>query len=223
MKKMFLSAFLMMLLLSNSKAQQVVPVYQEPRHKQVLLNKYVRVIDALIENGDTSLFHIHAAPSAFVIMNDVSYSNQEMGQPFSTVTFKKGHAWFSSYADGPVTHRVVAPKNVEIHAFDVEILGNFKGEFSSWKLMSADTIYNNEKSAGYRITLTAENPVVQFESRGPIVAILVEGEEIQIKQPDSRVDIGLEEGDYGYIRPTSAFSIRLKSGDAAKLVLIEVK
>ncbi|MEY3432421.1 MAG: hypothetical protein RL131_357 [Bacteroidota bacterium] len=223
MKSSLAAAFLMILFISRINAQQVVPVYQEPRHQQVLLNKFVRVMDALIENGDTSLFHTHAAPSAFVIMNDVSFANQVMGQNWTTQKFQKGHSWFSSYADGAVTHRVVAPKNGEIHAFDVEILGNFKGNFTGWKLMTQDTIFVNDKCAAYRIELTSENPTVQFESRGPLVAIFVEGEEIQIKQPDSRVDIGLEEGDYGYIRPTSPFSIRLKSGDVAKLILIEVK
>ena len=37
-----------------------MPVYEEPRHKIVLLNQYVRLIDVNIPPHDTTLYHRHA-------------------------------------------------------------------------------------------------------------------------------------------------------------------
>ena len=77
MKKRILNFLVTSILLVNiSFCQKIVPVFQEPRHNPVLFNKYLRVIEAQIENSDTRLFHVHAAPSAFVFLTDVVYDNQ---------------------------------------------------------------------------------------------------------------------------------------------------
>ena len=41
-----------------------VPVRNEPHHKVVLENDYVRLIEVHIKPHDTTLTHIHAAPSS---------------------------------------------------------------------------------------------------------------------------------------------------------------
>jgi quercetin dioxygenase-like cupin family protein len=49
------------------KAQ--VQVREEPRHRPVLENKYIRLLDVWLPPGDTTLFHIHSTPSVFVILS----------------------------------------------------------------------------------------------------------------------------------------------------------
>ena len=120
MKKRILNFLVTSFLLVNiSFCQKIVPVFQEPRHNPVLLNKYLRVIEAQIENSDSSFFHVHAAPSAFVFLTDVVYDNQVLNLGWTKATSKKGHAWYSSFSDGPSTHRVAAPADGRIHAYDV--------------------------------------------------------------------------------------------------------
>ena len=43
-----------------------VQVSKEPRHKKVLENKYIRLLDVWIKAGDTSMWHIHSTPSLFL-------------------------------------------------------------------------------------------------------------------------------------------------------------
>lgn len=206
------------------RAQQIVPVYKEPRHQQVFLNQYVRVINAFIEDGDTSLYHIHASPSAFVMVREVSYRNQVLGKDWTTMSFKQGQSWFSSFSEGPATHRVGAPKGVSLHAFDVEILGGYeKGNPTAWKPLTQDTSFVNSACAGYRIELTKENPVFSFSPRGPMVAVLIKGELIQISQPDTRVHVDVEAENYGYIHPGFSGKISLKEGESASMVVFEVR
>lgn len=224
-KEKYILCLLFHLLFSvSANAQKIVPVSQEPRHIPVLLNKYIRIIDAQIEGGDTSLFHIHSSPSAFIFLTNVVYDNQILNMPWTKVTSKKGQIWYDAYQKGPVTHRVASPSNERIHAYDIELLSKFSlADNPNWKALLFDTAFTSDKCVGYRIELNSENPSVQFSGRGPMVAILVSGEEITISQPDTRVQLGLEEEDYGYIRPGYGCTIRLKKGEKANLVLFEIR
>ena len=45
---------------AHAAEEIIVPVTQEPRHHVRLENEYLRIIEAIIEPGDQSLFHRHA-------------------------------------------------------------------------------------------------------------------------------------------------------------------
>ncbi len=207
-----------------SYAQKVVQVKDEPRHLPVLLNKYVRVINATIEDEDTSFFHEHSIPSAFVFLTDVVYDDQKLGGEWKKATSKKGYAWFSSFETGPSTHRVAAPKKSRIHAYDVEILSGYEfTKTTDWQPMLKDTVFHADKCVGYRLELTAQQPNIEFSGRGPVVAVLISGEEVVLTQPEFKSNKLLHEEDYGYLRPDIATSISLKKGQKASLVLFEIK
>ena len=57
---------LLLLLMIGYTNWAQVPVREEPHHKPVLENDYVRLLDVHIKPGDTTLYHIHAAPSVIV-------------------------------------------------------------------------------------------------------------------------------------------------------------
>jgi hypothetical protein len=214
----------MFICIEKSVGQKIVPVREEPRHIPVLTNKYIRVINAEIGDGDTSLFHIHETPSAFIFLTDVSYDNQVLNTPWQKLDSKKGYAWYASYQTGGVTHRVGVPHNLRLHAYDIELLSKYAiTENPAWERLPYDTAFVSDRCVGYKIELTNENPTIQFSGRGPIIAIMVSGEEVTITQPETRVKIGLEEEDYGYIRPVYPCTIKINGGDKATLVLFEIR
>ena len=61
------------ILLSSFVLTAQVQVSKEPRHKKVLENKYIRLLDVNIPPGDTSLFHIHSTPSVFLHFTKVGF------------------------------------------------------------------------------------------------------------------------------------------------------
>lgn len=190
----------------------------------VLMNKYVRIINAIIEDEDTSFFHIHAIPSAFIFLTDVVYDDQKLGGEWKKATSKKGYAWYSSFASGPATHRVAAPKNERIHAYDLEILSGFEfTKTNDWQALLSDTIFNADKCVAYRLELNTANPNFVFSGRGPIVAVVVSGEEIGLSQPEFNSVSVLKEEGYGYLRPDLSTTVSLKKGIKASLVLFEIK
>lgn len=225
MKKLILNFLTLTILMVNiSFSQKTVPVFEEPRHVPLLYNKYLRVVEATIEPGDTSLYHTHSSSSAFAVLEDVKYRNQVLGSEWTSIQFKKGYSWYTSYASGPATHRVAAIADNPIHVYDVEILGKWAiVENPNWKPLPLDTIFVSEKCVGYRLELSVAQPTFRFSGRGPTIAILVSGELANISQPDTRVEIGMEEGDYGYIRGGYPCTIALKEGEKASLILFEVR
>ena len=203
--------------------QNPVPVYEEPRHKPVFTNEYVRVIQARIKDTDTSLFHIHATPSAFVFVKPAHYENQVLGEKWTTPNYPKGYAWYSSFAGGPSTHRVAAHPNDEIFAYDVELLSSYAGiDNGAWTPLTKDTIFIADKAAGYRVTLSKQNQSFEIKERGPVVAVLLSGELIAIASADKK-HIELNETDYAYLPENKRHLITLKSKKPAEVIIFEVR
>jgi len=203
-------------------SQKNVPVRKEPRHIPEFSNKYIRVINAQIKDGDTSLFHVHSIPSAFVFLTDVNYDNQILDKPWETLSSQKGHAWYTGYENGEATHRVAVGKKQRLHAYDVEILSRFsKDNDKSWNKLPYDTLFISTRCIAYKVELNKNNPLINFVGRGPMVAVLVSGANITIEQPHSIATIGVE--GFGYIKPVQKCSIEMRDGDISDVVLFEIR
>ena len=210
-------------LLTNVCGQNPVPVYEEPRHKPVFINEYVRIIQARIKDKDTSLFHIHATPSAFVFVKPAHYENQVLGEKWTTPNYPKGYAWYSSFAGSPSTHRVAAHPKDEIFAYDVELLSNYASNTSAkWAPLIKDTIFISDKAAGYRVQLSKQNPSIEFKERGPIVAILLSGEKLSIVGPDKK-EINLKETDYAYLTENKKYILKIFEDNPIEVIIFEVR
>lgn len=202
--------------------QNPVPVFEEPRHKPVFTDQYVRIIQARIKNNDTSLYHIHATPSAFVFVKPAHYDNQVWGEKWTTPNYPKGYAWYSSFASGPSTHRVAAHPNSEIFAYDIELLKSFSNDNKSWAPLTNDTIFVSDKAAGYKLTLSNQTPVFKIQSRGPIVAILLSGKGLEIKSNDS-LSVQLNETEYVYLQHHQQHVMTHKGAEPVEVILFEVR
>jgi hypothetical protein len=83
--------------------QTGVPLEQEPRHRIVFENKYVRIYDALIPPGDVTLFHTHSVDSVAVAINSGKGTNEFLGKAPVDLTPVTGNTGFSK---ATYTHRV---------------------------------------------------------------------------------------------------------------------
>ncbi|MEY3058696.1 MAG: hypothetical protein RL000_48 [Bacteroidota bacterium] len=210
-------------LLTKVCGQNPVPVYEEPRHKPVFTNEYVRIIQARIIDKDTSLFHIHATPSAFVFVKTAHYENQVLGENWTTPNYPKGYAWYSSFAGSPSIHRVAAHPNDEIFAYDVELLSNYLGNSSAkWNPLTKDTIFISDKAAGYRIQLSKQNPSFEIKERGPVVAILLSGERLSIASADKK-QVQLKETDYAYLSENKKHVLKIDGDNPIEVIIFEVR
>lgn len=111
----------------------VVPVYREPRHRQVFESGTTRILDVQVHPGDTSLFHTHAEPILYVNFGNTQLRTQTYGQDWPAPAQGRGAAAggangapaataaprpaappgpavrvmsTTSYVEKPVTHRI---------------------------------------------------------------------------------------------------------------------
>jgi quercetin dioxygenase-like cupin family protein len=115
---------------------RVVPVYEEPRHRQVFQAGTTRILELIVLPGDTSLFHTHTDPIAYVNISSGALRTQELGKDWSQPGGRGGARGAgpaapaapapsvrvtstTSYAQTPVTHRITNTGTTTVHALVV--------------------------------------------------------------------------------------------------------
>ncbi len=87
-------------------AQAGVPVEQEPHHRIIFKNRNVRIYDAQIPPGDSTLFHTHSFDSVSVIAGGGQGTNELIGESPVEFAFPTGDAVFNRAAGAPYTHQL---------------------------------------------------------------------------------------------------------------------
>jgi len=62
--------------LAASQASEPVPVEQEPHHRWIFENQYVRVLDVVLAPSESTLFHTHSHDSIAVRLTDSQVQEQ---------------------------------------------------------------------------------------------------------------------------------------------------
>src|SRR6186997_2084863 len=75
-----------------------VQVSNEPRHKKVFENNYIRLLDVWLQPGDTSLFHIHSTPSVFLYFSGNTIGTQEKDGDWVKEKTVAGKTWYRSFS-----------------------------------------------------------------------------------------------------------------------------
>jgi hypothetical protein len=117
----YIPQILLLIIVCNDVHAQV-PVIKEPHHKPVLVNKYVRLLNVYLNAGDTTQYHIHAAPSVIVMISNSTIGMQKSGEaPSAPGNVTAGATSFVDYEKNPVTHRVYNSGNNIFHVMDIEL------------------------------------------------------------------------------------------------------
>ena len=212
---------LLTLIIISEITNAQVPVRLEPRHKNVLENKYLRLLDVHINPGDTSLFHVHSTPSFFLIFTNTMVGAQVKGQDWTKGKNVTGKAWYQSFLNDTLIHRVTNCDTVPFHVTDMEILAPYNiGR--QIKPLPLDLLFENEKIFAYGISnLSIDKKVIS--KRGPIIVQLVEGEQIMIHDKKTKVTKTIRKGEHLYVKPESSFYFDVQVDRKINLVLIEIR
>jgi hypothetical protein len=114
-------ALLSLFFILSKSINAQIPVYEEPRHKIVLLNPYVRLIDVNILPHDTTLYHRHSTPSVIVFLSKNITGSQVLNGETNTGQAIPGNTVFGDFANKPVSHRVWNQDTTVYHVMDIEI------------------------------------------------------------------------------------------------------
>jgi hypothetical protein len=198
-----------------------VQVSKEPRHKNALENKYVRLLDVHIPPGDTSLFHIHSTPSVFLHYTTTLVCSQIKGMEWVTAKNTEGYTWYRSFINDTLVHRVSNCDTVPFHVTDVELLSPYKPA-NKLQPLPFTVLFENEKVIAYRLTAGAFNNQI-INGRGPMIAQQVAGSDVKLHNKKGKELSQLKAGKHLYIKPGTTFYFSATGDAAINMVLIEIK
>ena len=212
---------LAILFLHTAVVTAQVQVRKEPRHENVLENKYIRLLDVWMQPGDTSLFHIHSTPSLFLHFTNTAVCVQIKGKAWTKNKNTAGNASYTSFVNDTLVHRVSNCDTVPFHVTDMEILSSYKPA-TALKPLPFTVLFDNEKAIAYRLSGTTFNNQL-ITDRGPMVAELVAGDEVICYDTKKKRSTTIKTGKYLYIKPGSSFYFTAKENEKNNLVLFEIK
>lgn len=219
MKYRFL--FLSILLMISLGVQAQVQVRDEPRHKNVLENKYFRVLDVNIPPHDTTLQHIHSTPSVILLFTNTITAQQLKGQDWVKGQSIAGTAIYRDFSKDTVIHKVSNWDTVPYHVTDIELLSIYEPN-SVRKPLLFTVLFDKDRAFAYRLTDSSINKQT-ISNRGPMIAGLVTGDDIVLHDTKNNKSIKIKAGKETYIAPGTSFYLTKTGKKEINLVLFEVK
>jgi hypothetical protein len=213
----YLFAILFIIAYKNVKAQ--VPVIKEPHHKPVLVNDYVRLLDVHLNAGDTTLYHIHAAPSVIVqISRSVIGIQVKDAAPGKTAEALPGSTNFMAYDKKPVTHRVFNAGDNVFHVMDIEMVKKEPSADSCNPIQqtNVETTLDEKLVRVYKFDLNASQSLSIPKSSCAHLLICISGEADVTKKK-------IKTGEYIFINPSTAAAITNHQNENTTCVLLELK
>jgi len=220
MKNRITSLLAFILFCSNTTISQV-PVSEEPMHKPVFQNKYIRLLDVWLQPGDTTLYHIHATPSLFVHLSNAAISSQIKGEGWVKGQTETGKAWYRSFSPDILVHRVCNEDIVPFHVNDIEILSSYNNSIQN-RLLPFIVLFENEKAVAYQLTNQSFNKQI-INGRGPMIAELAAGEAVIYHDTIGKKSAKIKTGKYLYIERGASFYFTATGTGAISKVLFEIK
>jgi hypothetical protein len=214
-KLLVLSALIIVSLGSNAQVQ----VRDEPRHHNVLENKYFRVLDVNIPPHDTTLQHIHSTSSVILLFTNTVNATQLKGGQWQSGRSVAGSAFYRDFAKDTVVHRVSNWDTVLYHVTDIELLSAYDPG-SNRKPLPFTVLFNEEKAIAYRLTSVNKQII---DNRGPMIAGLVSGDNIILHNTKDNTSVTIKAGTETYIEPGTSFYLSATSKKEINLVLFEIK
>ncbi|MFM6925731.1 MAG: hypothetical protein ACKOU7_09550 [Ferruginibacter sp.] len=197
-----------------------VQVSKEPRHKKIVENTYIRLLDVWIKPGDTSLLHIHSTPSLFLHFTNTDVCVQIKDKAWTKNRNTEGNASYNSFLNDTLVHRVSNCDTVPFHVTDIEILSSYD-PVTALTALPFTVLFDNEKVIAYRLSGTSFNNQL-INDRGPIVAELVAGEVI-CYDTNKKSSTTVQAGQFLYLEPGASFYFSAKENKKINLVLFEIK
>lgn len=211
---------IMLLFCSTLRAQ--VPVSQEPLHRPVLVNKYIRLLDVIVPPGDTTQFHIHQIPSLFVILSNNKTSSQIAGKNWIEDQSVAGTTWYRSFSPDILIHRVANTDRSPFHANDIEILSSYDTTNKQKRPLEFPVLFENERSFAYQLK-NQDLTKKEIKARGPLIAELVTGNGVFFYNMKTNQQEEITTGKFFYIEPLTTFHFSIKGTSAINMIVFEIK
>jgi hypothetical protein len=208
--------FFSIFLLTNNVLAQV-PVRNEPHHKVVLENDYVRLIEVHINPHDTTFTHIHAASSVIVFLSKSTIGTQIAGAQPSIADVMPAQTSYAAYDEKPITHRVWNDGNSVFHVMDIELAKKEPGKDPCEIISEPDFHLQITKPLVHVYTIDVNAKKIAEIPTSNCAHLLID-----ISGTVTANEHSLTAGKFYFFPPQSKIGITSGTGNA-KCVLLELK
>jgi quercetin dioxygenase-like cupin family protein len=180
--------------------ETAVPVEQEPRHRTVFQNKYVRIYDCLVPPGDITLFHTHSFDNVAVTVSGGKLRNEIPGEAPTERVPPTGNIAFAKGTNAPYTHRIINIGETPLRFVVPEIQASAPSPGTPAALDAVPghkLVLENDRVKVYRVSIDPKQ-VTGIRSRTlPWVRISISQSTISIHEPGKTPEIlETKPGDY---------------------------
>lgn len=220
--KSVITHLILFLLLLTSKITAQVPINEEPFHKVVLENEYLRLLDGRVPALDTTLLHIHAANSVVVFLSNSTFGIQNIGEKPTVTKVNPGDVVYRAYGDKPVNHKVWDQSNSLFHFWVIELtmqgLGN--DACSPLSLRNAQLQWQEKLVRAYKLKMVKGESINLPKSNCAYLVMSISGETSIDWQQNVR---SLRPDDFLFISPRNEIKISNTGKEMTECVLLELK
>jgi len=226
---------------------RVVPVYEEPRHRQIFRSGTTRVLELIVLPGDTSLFHSHEDPIVYINLSSGALRTQELGKDWSQPGGRGGARGAAagaaaappapaapaapapavrvtsttSYAQTPATHRISNTGTGTVHA--LVVVNQTKGTDATTPKDAGFEGAPELTNTWYRVYRFALPPGQAGTHTHKVPAVLAQTSDGTAVAQGTRLWALNETGDWAFFDAGSAHEIRNTSTATVEFVEIEVR
>jgi len=208
-----------------SAVPSAVPIEQEPAHRLVLQNEYVRVFEVRLPPGDATLWHLHVHDGVSVRLSDAIIEDQPKDGQAKTYRLRRGEVTYGATPTA-LTHQVRNVGETTFHNVYVELLTPPGVSADHTRAAAPDpriVLENDRVRALQRILAPGEATALHTHA-SRAVGVPVTAGRLEIADPEGAAKtVEVKVGAVQWIEPGTTH--RLKNvGDAAiEIVDIELK
>ena len=206
--------------LTLAAQQGPVPVEDEPNHKTVVQNDYIRAYRVTLEPGQSTQVHRHSHDDVGVQLADSRITQDEPGKAKGQPTeMKTGQVGARTITGHSLIHRVNNVGKTTFDVMDVEVLKRPEGEETK---PIADVAAENPSERVYRWELRPGETSAEHTHERPYLIVAATDMELKMSSPDGQaMTHGIKKGDSHWI--DTKVTHRLSNAGSEPGVLVEVE
>ena len=211
-----------------AQAQQTaVPVEQEPRHRIVFQNQYVRIYDCLIPPGDQTLFHTHSFDNVAITVSGGKGRLEFPGKAPWEGVVNTGNVGFAKATNAPYTHRIGNLGTTPLRFIAAEVLSSASSPGVPAVLNTVpghQFVLENDRVTVYRVSIDPDQSTGIRSRTLPWLRVSITQSTISVQGPGKSPEtIETKPGDYRWYDGATTDSIKNIGSTKYEAIEIELK
>jgi quercetin dioxygenase-like cupin family protein len=208
---------------AEASTPSAVPIEQEPAHRLVLQNEYVRVFEVRLPPGETTLWHVHRHDGVSVRLTDASIEDQSENGKVEKSRLRRGDVAYGATPE-PRTHRVRNVGETIFHIVYIELLRptDVKTDRTDTSATEPRVVLENDRVRALRRILAPGESTAMHTHAARAVAVPVTAGRLEISNPEGTPrTVEMKVGAVQWIEPGTTH--RLKNVGDAPIEIVDVE